>query len=188
MTPASAPPDLDRTPLYVDLDGTLVALDTLHESLRRMVRRCPWRVPIAALGLVGGRSAFKEKVSALIELPIAELPYRASVVEYVRSARLAGQPAILATAATTRIAESVAEHLGLFDRVIASDRTSNRKGGEKLRAIRADVGDDPFDYAGDSRADLAIFAAARRSIVVCPSPAVRAQIGKSFTAHLLLDR
>jgi hypothetical protein len=48
----------------------------------------------------------------------------------------------------------VARHLGLFEVVIASDRTRNQAGAAKLTAIREVVRGGAFDYMGDKRADL----------------------------------
>lgn len=165
-------------PLYVDLDGSLVATDTLWESLWSLLRTRPsdaWRLP---LWLVRGRAGFKAALSEAVSLDPAGLPYRSEVVEYVRRERAAGRTTVLATAAHQRIAGAVAGHLGLFDAVLATGdgpgSGHNLKGGAKLAAIerhRAELGlreGDGFEYIGNSHADLPIWRRAGRVTAVGP--------------------
>ncbi|MEO6991313.1 MAG: UbiA family prenyltransferase, partial [Candidatus Baltobacteraceae bacterium] len=70
-----------------------------------------------------------------------------------------------ATAADRSIAHGVAEHLGLFDTVIASDGERNLKSSAKLEAISLACGPE-FDYIGDSKADVPVWNASRRAIAV----------------------
>jgi 4-hydroxybenzoate polyprenyltransferase len=56
--------------------------------------------------------------------------------------------------------------LGIFDRVIASDATRNLKGDWKAAALVAEFGERGFDYVGDSTADLPVWSASRRALVV----------------------
>ncbi|MGH0036125.1 MAG: UbiA family prenyltransferase [Myxococcota bacterium] len=162
----------DATPLYVDLDGSLVATDTLWESIWAYLRASPlgaWRVP---LWLARGRAGFKAALSGAVGLDASVLPYRSEVVEYVRSERARGRTSVLATAADRRIARAVAEHLGVFDEVLATGDGANLKGAAKLEAIerhRAELGaGDGFEYIGDSSADLPVWRSARRVTAVGP--------------------
>jgi len=160
---------MSQPPLCVDLDGTLIAIDTLKECLRILVREKPWLSPLLPLYLLRGRAAFKNRLAHLVELEPQRLPYRWQVVDFLQEEQARGRQLILATAAHRRIADAVACHLGIFDVVIASDRVYNRKGVSKLAAIRDVVRSGIFDYMGDSIADLPIFQAAREAILVHPS-------------------
>jgi phosphoserine phosphatase len=160
---------MSQPSLCVDLDGTLIAIDTLRECLRILVREKPWLSPLLPLYLLRGRAAFKDRLAQLVELEPGRLPYRQQVVEFLQEEQARGRRLILATAAHRRIAEAVARHLGIFDAVIASDREYNQKGVFKLAAIRDVARSDVFDYMGDSIADLPIFQAARVAILVHPS-------------------
>ena len=162
-----------NVPLIVDLDGTLIAGDTLHLSLAALARQRPWVMPVLPLVVVGGRARFKDFVSSQVDLDPASLPYRSDVLEFVRAERGSRRPIILATAAHRRIADAVAAHLALFDAVIATTASHNAKGVGKLDAIRAHLGNAEFDYVGDSMADVPVFRAARRSYIVCPGAALR---------------
>jgi 4-hydroxybenzoate polyprenyltransferase len=154
----------EMLPLVVDLDGTLTKTDTLYESLIQLAKRSPLRLLTLPFALLKGKTALKEAVSTQVDLDVAHLPYRMDLLDYLRSERANGRRIILATAAHKRIAEKVAAHLNLFDDVLASDADRNLKGAEKLEAIRAKVGTD-FCYAGDSRADLAIWRFSRYAIL-----------------------
>lgn len=162
----------DPVPLIVDLDGTLIDGDTLHISLQRLVRTRPWLVPTLPFMALRGRAGLKAFVSRHVSLDPARLPYRADVVEFVRRERATGRRVLLATAADRNVAHAVAAHLALFDEVLASDGRHNAKGDGKVESIRGLLGDVEFDYIGDSLPDVPVFQAARKSYLVCPSPAL----------------
>lgn len=168
----------DETPLCVDLDGTLIHGDTLILSLRQIASHAPWKLARIGLALLRGRAAFKEAVADAIVPNPATLPWRPAVVSFIRSERERGRRLFLTTAADRRVAESVAAYLGCFDGIVASDGAANTKGAAKVAAIQRLIGDgaaSPFDYIGDSPADLPIFAAARFGYLVAPTPALRQQ-------------
>ena len=162
--PAPAVP----APLVVDLDGTLTPTDTLAESLLRLARSSPLALLPVAFSLLRGRAAFKEAVAARVTLPVAQLPYRAELLEYLREQRALGRRIFLATAAHVSIARAVAGHLALFDAVLATEGARNLKGAVKLAACREHFGPE-FVYAGDSRADLPLWRAAQAAVPVAVS-------------------
>lgn len=170
---------LDSTvyPLVVDLDGTLTPTDTLVESVLELIKRRPWGVFLLLGWLIFGRSTFKTRVSARVDLPVSSLPWRAEFLQWIRGERLRGRRVVLATAAHEKIAQEVSEALGLFDTVLSTREGHNLKGAAKLNAIHQQVGQD-FVYAGDSAADLAVWAGARAAILVGASPAVCARAAK----------
>jgi phosphoserine phosphatase len=116
-----------------------------------------------------------------------ELPYRENVLTFLREEKTRDRILVLATAAHVRIAEAVANHLQLFDRVIATDDSHNLKGPGKLAAILRDAPDGVFDYAGDSRADLPIFREARESILVHPSRGLLERARETCRVTRVLD-
>ncbi|WP_080418870.1 haloacid dehalogenase-like hydrolase [Burkholderia ubonensis] len=162
-------------PLVVDLDGTLTTTDTLAESVIRAVRRKPASLLRFPFWLASGRSTFKARIAEQADLRVEHLPYRAPLVEYLEQEQQRGRRIILATAAHRSIAERVGEHLDLFDEVIATDGETNLKGEAKLESIRKYVGE-RFVYAGDSKADLPVWAAAQGAILAGAAPAVTATI------------
>jgi len=152
--------------IVVDLDGTLVLGDTFHLSLLEAIRRRPANLLVLLAGLFRGKAYCKKAMAAAAKLNASNLPYNQPLVDYLRAERKSGRRLILATGADSRIAEGVAEHLHLFDEVISSNGTRNATGENKLQAIRDVIGDASFIYAGNSRADLALWRQSRSAIVV----------------------
>lgn len=162
-------------PLVVDLDGTLTATDTLVESAIRLVKQTPLNLLRLPLWLLQGRAALKDAIAERVTLAVDTLPWRDELLAWLREQKSAGRRLVLATAAHRSIADAVAAHLGLFDEVIATEAGRNLKGTAKLAAIRERFGDD-FVYAGDARADLPIWRAARAAVLVDVAPAIAATV------------
>ena len=153
-------------PLVVDLDGTLLRTDTLHESAIRLLRDSPFDVLRLPLWLARGKAALKRRLATKVGLDPAALPYRGDLLAWLREQREAGRPLVLCTAADRAVAASIAEHLGIFDQIIASDGETNLAGRRKAEALVRHFGPAGFDYAGNSSDDLPVWASARLAIVV----------------------
>lgn len=155
----------DLLPLAIDLDGTLIRSDSLIEGLSTLT--ADWRIVPSLLYLLSsGRAAFKRRIAELSPLDPALLPYNENLLAYLRSQKSAGRRLVLATAADATLAHAVAAHLGLFDEVIASDGVRNLKGETKAAALVERFGIKGFAYAGNSRADLAVWRVAQGAVVV----------------------
>ena len=152
--------------MVVDLDGTLIRSDMLDESFWAAVSQ-DWRVPLRALaGLSRGKAALKAQLGALALPDPATLPYRPEVLEMIARHRAAGGRVVLATAADAAAAQAVADHLGVFDAVHASDGAQNLRGSAKAALLTARYGAGGFVYLGDSAADLPVWAAAGGAVTV----------------------
>lgn len=162
-----------QVPLCVDLDGTLIRGDSLLISLRVLLRRRPWLAPLLPLWLIrGGKAGFKHGIAARVVPGVSMLPYNTGVLDWIRS-ESRSRPVVLATAAHHRIAGAVADHLGVFSRVVATDG-ENVSGPAKAAALVGLFGERGFDYAGNAREDLHVWAHARHAIVVDAPAAVEA--------------
>ncbi|MDQ3060364.1 MAG: UbiA family prenyltransferase [Pseudomonadota bacterium] len=185
----SADPPLPAThhamPLIVDLDGTLTPTDTLVELSLKAFKHHPVTLLKIPAWLLKGRAQFKQLVAAEAagHFNAATLPYNEALLDYLRAEKAGGRTLILATAADQSIAQGVAAHLGLFDRVLASDGSYNLKGDNKRRMIERTVGQ-PFAYAGDQAADLPIWKAAAAAVLVGVSP----QLERIVSAHCPVER
>ena len=180
----SAGPDL-----FVDLDGTLFAGDIAEESLARALRNWSAARAAATAYAQAGLSGLKRSLAQTMPPDVTRLPYREDVLSYIRDARAAGRKVVLATAADKAIAQDVADHLGLFDAVIASEPGRNLKGRAKLAAIR-DMAQGPFEYLGDSDADIPIWQEAAMSGYVTPSTAATRHMkasSENVTLHVQPD-
>lgn len=167
--------DKPPIPLCVDCDGTLLRTDILHEMVFRLLRVAPWRLLWLPFWLARGKAGLKDRLQALAPLDVATLPVNDDVVALARSARSAGRPVVLATASPKETAEALARHLGAFDEVVASDGQRNLSGPAKRAVLVERYGERGFDYIGNSSADLPVWSAARRGIVVSPGRALAAR-------------
>ena len=152
-------------PLCVDLDGTLVLTDTLHEALALGARK-PLSLLRAILRLRDGKAPFKEEVYRQAELNAATLPYNEELLAYLRTERARGRKLFLVTAADRRVADAVADHLGVFAGVISSDGVRNLRGAEKARVLTERFGEGGYAYAGNDETDLHAWKSAGSILVV----------------------
>jgi 4-hydroxybenzoate polyprenyltransferase/phosphoserine phosphatase len=169
----SEQPTTAPRPLCVDLDGTLVKTDTFAQALLQLIRIRP----AALFSIPGwakhGLAAFKKQVAREIQLDPAALPYQPELLRYLKNEQQKGRNLILATASDQSVARRVAEHLGIFSDIIASDGTVNLKADRKRKALVEKFGEGGFDYAGNAADDLEVWASAAKTIAVNPSSSVR---------------
>ena len=170
-------------PLVVDLDGTLLHTDTLHELALQMLRDHPASTLKIPFWLVQGKAHMKRQISAMARLNPKTLPYNQPLLDWLREQRAAGRRLVLCTAADRSVAEAIATHLALFDDVIASDGSVNLAGSNKAASLEARFGVGGFDYAGNSTKDMAVWAKAREAVVVNAPKALLAAAQGKFTIN-----
>lgn len=163
-------------PLCVDLDGTLIASDSLWESIFVLIRKKPFLIFLLPFWVLRGKAFFKRSIAKHVNLAADALPYRPEVLSFLKQQYQHGRTLVLATAAHSSIAENVAEHLGFFEEIFATDERFNLKGKNKLELLKQRFG--TFDYMGDSTADLPLFAEAREIYVVAPSASLKQKLPK----------
>jgi 4-hydroxybenzoate polyprenyltransferase len=175
-------------PLYIDLDGTLIRTDLAQEMLVRGMAD-PVHIPgILRIMFGAGRSHLKRHLAERVDFAADRLPYVEEVVRYATEARAMGRRVVLATAADRIAAEKVAAHLGVFDAILASEPGHNLKSDAKLAAIRDHAGG-PFEYIGNSTADVPIWRdAARRGFVNAPRSALAALGDPALRSLQIEDR
>jgi 4-hydroxybenzoate polyprenyltransferase/phosphoserine phosphatase len=173
-------------PLAVDLDGTLLATDTLHEGLIAAMLRDPVSVPRLLLSMLRGRAAFKRHVSSAAPANAAVLPVRENFFAWLEAQRAAGRRLHLVTAADQSVADAIAEHLDIFDSAMGSDGSRNLKGTEKAAWLKQRF-PGGFAYAGDSSHDLHVFAAADEIVLVNASPRTAAAARRIPDVQILAE-
>jgi 4-hydroxybenzoate polyprenyltransferase/phosphoserine phosphatase len=153
-------------PLVIDLDGTLIRTDMLHESALRVLRDTPFDTLRIPYWLLKGKAALKQHLANRTEFNPNSLPYNCDLLDWLKQQQQQGRKLILCTASDLSIATAISEHLGVFDEVMASDGVTNLAGKHKAEALEQRFGHAGFDYAGNSRADLHVWQSARRAIIV----------------------
>ncbi|MEB0122548.1 UbiA family prenyltransferase [Pseudomonas sp. CCI1.2] len=156
------------TPLVVDLDGTLLRSDLLLETGLAFVRNQPLRLLQPFTWLAKSKATLKEKLALATDIDVSTLPYDPYVIELIEAERLSGRRVVLATASHRSLAERIADHLQLFDEVLASDSEHNLSAQRKRDVLIEHYGEKGFDYMGNSHDDLSVWAAARKAYVINP--------------------
>jgi 4-hydroxybenzoate polyprenyltransferase len=177
------------TPLYVDVDGTLLRTDLLAESFFALVKRNLLYLFLIPFWLLRGRAWLKQQIAERVTIDVDVLPYHTEFLDYLRNEAGQGRELYLATASNEKFARAIADHLGCFTGVLASDAHGNLKGRHKLAAMLERHGEGGFDYAGNAAVDLKIWPHAREAILVAPRRGVLrvAQLQGNVT-HVFSDR
>jgi 4-hydroxybenzoate polyprenyltransferase len=153
-------------PLCVDLDGTLLLTDSLVESILVLIKTNPAYLLLIPWWLVGGKPNLKLQVARRVHMDAGLLPYREELLAFLHKAKHDGRRLILVTAAHRIVAGRIADHLGIFSEVIATDDNTNLKGIRKAEALTGRFGKKGYDYAGNAWIDLHIWRQANEAIVV----------------------
>jgi 4-hydroxybenzoate polyprenyltransferase/phosphoserine phosphatase len=161
--------------LCVDLDGTLVKSDTLVDSTLVLARHHPAALLSLPRWLSQGKAALKQHLTSAVQLDVTHLPYNRELLQYLQQQHAAGRPLYLATAANAALAQRVADHLGLFAGVLASDSKVNLAGNNKLLAFQSRFGDN-FSYIGNALPDLPLLKSCQQPMVANPTAALRSAL------------
>ena len=160
-------------PLCVDLDGTLIKNDTTYAALFNLLRKNPLNIFRCLAWLLKGRAHCKQQLAQRTELDPKRLPYNLPFLAFLKEEKQKGRLIYLATAADQKIADRIAEHVGLFDGVIASNGNINLKSHAKRAELDKRFGIHQYDYAGNDTPDLIVWKHARKAIVVNASLKLR---------------
>ena len=181
--------DLTR-PLVVDLDGTLIRTDMLVESASQFLIQNPLQFYKPLMWLLRGKAALKAELAKRVQLDVSALPYNTDVLDWLRAEKQSGRRLVLATASHRALAEQVAQHLHLFDEVLATENGTNLKSDAKAQALVDRFGDGGFDYVGNDWPDLQVWARSHQAHVVDAPAALlrRAQaqgnVGQVFDSNM----
>lgn len=174
-------------PLCVDLDGTLLKTDTLHELVVRVLKQQPWLLLLLPLWLLRGKHVLKRELSQRCRLDPALLPCNQDLVAFLRAERTRGRTLYLATGAYRDVAQGVADHFGFFDGVFATDEQQNLTGSRKAALLVEKFGEKGFAYAGNDMVDVPVWERAQESYLVNATPGTVARAGKRFAFAACMD-
>lgn len=173
-------------PLCVDLDGTLLKTDVLWESLLMIVKHRPWILLLIPIWFLRGRAYGKRRIAETVNFEPSNLPYNEEVLAFLHEQKQAGRHLILVTGSDFGPAQQIADHLGMFSQILASDGNLNLSGQNKKDLLVWRYGEKHFDYIGNSTTDLPVWSSARLALVVGSSSrllarvAHRARLAKTF--------
>jgi len=152
--------------LAVDLDGTLLKTDLLLESFMLLLRINPLNALLALFWLLRGKAYLKAQIAHRVSIPVQLLPFNQDVIAYLQQQKAAGRQLVLATASHKIFARQIADHLGLFDAVLATDDKVNLSGSRKRAALIEQYGERGFVYAGNAAVDLKVWSHSDAAVVV----------------------
>lgn len=166
-------------PLCVDLDGTLINTDMLHESLVYVIKK----EPLLIIGLIfklifNGKAGLKRWVASKYDFDASTLPYNEDFLSFLKLERQKGRSLILCTASDNIIAIKIANYLSIFDEVISSDGLTNLSGINKADFLVKKFGKKSFDYAGNSNIDLDVWKFSNNAIIVNASNNTKRRVKK----------
>ncbi|MFC1481841.1 UbiA family prenyltransferase [Candidatus Neomarinimicrobiota bacterium] len=167
-----------KTPICVDLDGSLIKTDLLNEAALALLKLNPLYIFSIFVWLLQGRANLKHQIASRVSINAASLPYNQELCDYLKEESDTGCEIVLVTASNKRYAESIGNHLGFISNVIASDANQNLKGKEKARVLTETYGEGNFIYVGDSYADLQVWKQSKAAVVVNVSGRRRKQLKK----------
>ncbi|MSZ77069.1 MAG: UbiA family prenyltransferase, partial [Actinobacteria bacterium] len=119
---------------------------------------------------------------------VEHLAYHPELLTWLRQEKARGRTLVLASACAEGAAQAVADHLGIFDLVLASDATTNLSSEAKADALVARFGEQGFEYVGNHRHDLAVWRRAAVAHVVGGDRALLAKATSTTRAGHSFDR
>lgn len=167
-------------PLAVDLDGTLILTDMSWVTVKRVLFWRPWLIPWAIFKeITGKRPIWKMQLARKLKFEPSELIYHEQFLTWLKAEREKRDEIILCTASTMSVAKKIAEYVGLFDDVMASETGVNLAAKNKAAALVERYGKKGFGYAGNSKCDLSVWPDAGEIIVVNASDKIIDALGDS---------
>lgn len=178
-------------PLVVDLDGALLRVNPLHESLLALLIRRPWRL-IRALRVLTtrGRAQMEAVVASSGIVDVENIPLREELLTWLRVQAAAGRELHLVSAADPVTVGRLAASLRLFDSCVGSGGSPRLRGSAKADYLRRRF-PGGFSYAGGRAREPAVWQSASAAVLAGPPPALRRRIerlGKPIEAEFPAPR
>ena len=144
--------------LFVDLDGTLIKEDLSNLAFIYCLKRHPLRLMFYLIGfLIKGRPYLKEKISKNYIIPIIELTFNKSAIEYIRDVKNRHRVVYLISGSHQVLVDQIGKHLKLFFESFGTRDNFNMVGKNKVKFINEKLKIIEFDYFGNSKKDLPIW-------------------------------
>ena len=152
--------------IIVDLDGTVIFSDMLQENALSLLSIKPFEIFKIPFYLYKGKAFLKKKLASLIAIDVSNLPYNQDFLIWLNDQKDQGSRLVLCTGSDEIHAKKIADFLGIFDEVLASDGQVNLVGKKKAEKLVNLYGYKNFDYAGNSKKDIHIWKESKNAIVI----------------------
>ena len=175
----NTPENDDKIPLCVDLDGTLIHTDMMHEAIFLLLRRNIFFLFLLPFWMLKGKANLKAELAQRVMPNPGTMPFNNDLLEWLKSQKKAGRELVLATGSNEKYAHAIANHLSIFSTVEASNGETNLTNVNKANRLVERFGAGGFDYAGNDKDDITVWEQARQAIVVGNVPAARRYANKN---------
>lgn len=174
-------------PLVVDVDGTLIRTDLLHEAALSFIAHHPLRAWQPLVWLAAGKSHLKTRLADEVDCHADTIPLAPEVIAKVREAQGAGRSVYLASASGQRYVEALAAQVGGIAGIFATTASVNLSGTRKADALTAAFSQRGYDYIGNSPVDFAVWRSARHAVAVCRRPGFAAKVLREFPEAEIIE-
>lgn len=175
---------MKKVPLCVDLDGTLVYNDTVQESIITLLKKNCLYLFLVLFWSLNGHAHVKRKIIERIKFDPSTLQYNQAMIDYIKAERAKGVKTVLVTASDQRIADSVANYLGIFDQAIGSDGIRSYAGRYKRAKLNKEFPETGYTYAGNSKVDLAVWPDSKEIVIVSSAKSLLKKV-KKFNKNVI---
>tara|TARA_Y100001954_G_scaffold18910_1_gene17350 strand:+ start:10 stop:459 length:450 start_codon:yes stop_codon:yes gene_type:complete len=134
----------ENTPLFVDLDGTLLKTDILFEEILILLKRNIFYCLSLLFWLARGRAYLKFQLSKRVDMPVETLPVNTEFLKYLHMQKKENRELILISGSNQKAVDEVNNHMKLFDSTFGSDENINLTSRTKLKKIEMLTKGKPF--------------------------------------------
>ena len=151
--------------LFVDLDGTLIREDLSNLAFINFLKKNPLKLFIYLLiFLIKGTPYLKEKISKNFDVPINELTFNKSALNYIRDVKNRHRVVYLISGSHQILVDQIDQHLKIFFESFGTKNNFNMVGKNKVKFINEKLNIIEFDYLGNSKKDLPIWGHCKKII------------------------
>ena len=149
---------INQTPLFVDLDGTLIKEDLSNLAFWKMFKNNPIKIFLKLfLFLFFGKAYLKEKISKEFIVPINNLNFNTECIKFIEETKNQHRVVYLISGSHQCLVEQINNHLNLFNEVFGTCDNYNMVGINKVKFINKKLKYNEFDYVGNSKKDMPIW-------------------------------
>ncbi len=137
--------------------------------------------------LLKGKANLKHQIVSRVSINPSSLPYDSNVIELLKVKKAEQRPLYLVTGCNEKLANEIADHVGLFDGVYASSETLNLTGKNKSQFLNDIFGEKQYDYLGNESADFPVWESSNECLVV-GDPSFFSSVNTKFQNTTLIKR
>ena len=178
MKQGQMPGEDDRTPLVLDVDGTLLRTDLLFETFWIALGTSFWLTLKTIWVSWGNPARLKHELFQIAQPDVELAPVNQQVLDHANRARAEGRPVHLASGSHQALVNAVAERFGFDGEAFGSSAEANLTGETKANLLRDRFGEGGYDYAGNDRKDWPSWRGARHAIAVTNDTSLKSDLSR----------